>query len=66
MELCSLEDDECSNLFITQEPSQLVPLVPKFDAENGFYGDSHQKYSDISDAEDFELPASQVQHKSTG
>ena len=31
MALCSLEGDDCHGLFITQEPSQIVPLVLKFD-----------------------------------
>ena len=68
MEVCSLEDDEYGNMFITQESRNIVPLVSNLDAEVEMdlgsdvleigKGASTQ-YSDISDVEDFHLPSSQ-------
>ena len=34
MTLCSLEDEEYGNMFITQEAKNIVPLVPNFDVES--------------------------------
>ena len=60
MNLCSLEDDDVGNFFITQEPNQRVSLVPNFDEESDVVDVHRAKYSDISDAEDFEIPSSQM------
>ena len=65
--MCSLEDDDCASLFITQEPCESVPLMPNMGDESDqawVVGDPH--YSDISDADDFEIPSSQVQGKGIG
>ena len=61
MDLFSLEDDDASALFITQEPRKVDENVGNFDIESGFDwkvtnpvqgdGGNVQKYSDISDAE---------------
>ena len=65
----SLEDDDGSDLFITQESWEIVPLFPIF--EENYDKVPHVRpqqegpvprvnyYSDISDAEDFEIPPSQ-------
>ena len=64
MDPFSLEDEDCNELFITQEPSQ------KGGNDNFILGDGHDfvspmwslldlKYSDISEDE-FELPSSQL------
>ena len=76
MEFFSLEEDEVDNMFVTQESKNIVPLVPKFDDENsmevGVEGAAQkavlcsEPYSDISDAEDFQIPCSQVQYCSDG
>ena len=69
MDYCSLEDDDYSGVFITQEPQKIVPLVPNFEEEgtDGTGGDEAMEiggqntaqYSDISDFEDFDIPSSQ-------
>ena len=69
MDMCSLEEDEHSDMFITQESRNVVPLFPNFDVESDMevgqgnvveIGNASQnQYLDISDAEDFEVPSSQ-------
>ena len=69
MELCSLEEEDYGDMFITLESWKIVPLVPNFDVdcemdinsdviEIGKTGQT--QYSDISDAEDFDIPLSQA------
>ena len=68
MELCSLEDDDYGDMFITQESQNIIPLVPDVDVDTEM-GDDHKvleieksvcpQYSDISDADDFNLQPSQ-------
>ena len=76
MEFYSLEDEEGNNMFLTQESKEIVPLIPNFEVETDMEvgnGGAAQKdnlcsneYSDISDAEDFQIPCSQVQYASNG
>ena len=69
MNLCSLEDQDYNELFITQEARNIVPLVQNDDGdfemdlgvdllEIGKGNKPH--YSDISDADDFEMPSLQA------
>ena len=76
MEFYSLEDEEGDNIFLTQEPKDIIPLIPNFEVEADMdieAGDMTQKenlcqpqYSDISDEEDNPFPCSQVQYDSKG
>ena len=69
MELCSLEEEDYGDMFITQESPNIVPLVPNFNGDCEMDSNSdvleigktgQTKYSNISDVEDFELPLSQA------
>ena len=67
MELFSLEEDECNDLFITQTPTNNgVSNVSSGDSVTDSRGDGGHAnenalpvYSDISDIEDFDIPSSQ-------
>ena len=70
MEVYSLEEEDVGDMFLTQESRNIVSLVPNFEVENEeVTGESNltelgvvraEHYSDISDAEDFEIPCSQI------
>ena len=70
LENFSLEDDDSNGLFITQESREIIPLIPNMGNEESNegevcdMGDVHAvtstPYSDISDAEDFQIPPSQT------
>ena len=70
MEYFSLEEDDGDNIFLTQTPSNLVPLIPTFDVETdmdmGAQGDTQNQglcntqYSDISSDDDGVFQCSQV------
>ena len=69
MEIFSLEDDDASDLFITQTPSENKNEVVKMGIIDdpmdftspckSLVGDVGQKYSDISDDDDVLIPCSQ-------
>ena len=71
MEVCSLEEDDVGDIFLTQSSRNLVPLVPNFGGESDRGGLEVEStpnavlcrpiYSDSSDQEDFDIPCSQVQ-----
>ena len=71
MDVYSLEEEGPDNIFLTQTPRNLIPLVPNFEVENdnGINGVSltqngdlcSGQYSDISDGEDVSIPSSQIQ-----
>ena len=74
METFSLEEDEASQMFLTQESRNLVPLVPIFDdkdeepqaaklPENRQYP---MDFSDISDEDFCDIPCSQATPKTVG
>ena len=70
MELYSLEDQSAGDMFLTQETSNILPLVPNFEHKDDMEtcaGDAAQNgvlcqpiYSDISEDDAFEFPCSQV------
>ena len=70
MDICSLEDDDVGNMFITQEPWNVNGNLPNFDLRSGFEpeglhlsqpnSDNVGQYSDISDDDLMEIPSSQV------
>ena len=70
MDTFSLEEDDASELFITQESRNIVSLFPNFDGKSGNIGngtgdgDRNNKnacqYSDISDDEIIDIPSSQA------
>ena len=69
MELCSLEEDDYGDMFITQSDNNVIPLVANLDNESQMIGGGADlmelgkakcnQYSDISDVEDFDIPSSQ-------
>ena len=74
METYSLEEEEGSDIFITQKSQNIIPLVPNFDGEGDEPMDVVQQanpsywavFSDISDDDNVDIPCSQVQPKTTG
>ena len=72
MSVCSLEDDEYGNIFITQEPKKIVDLQPNFEVEDDSdvefldleSKDSQVHYSDISDDDSVFIPCSQQSKES--
>ena len=70
MEVFSLEDEDYENVFITQEPTEVVDLQPNFEISQEvdsevqmldmFIENSQPQYSDISDVDDCQIPSSQV------
>ena len=72
MDVFSLEDEDVSDMFLTQQLSKNVEILPNFDLENERFLENSQVtqmddgsgacYSDISDAEDFQIPSSQLQN----
>ena len=79
MEIFSLEEDTCDGLFLTQRSSQ-DNFVNMGNQSGGEYEANSEMvmdtvgpassnvhaYSDISDAEDFQMPSSQIQQEVTG
>ena len=70
MEVCSLEEEDTSELFITQKEGNSGQFNANFDLQSGFMGGGSgmqnvesavtvSQYSDISD-DDFEFPCSQI------
>ena len=69
METYSLEEDDVSAMFITQESWDIVPLIPNLEENTEkdveiteMLDGKHEvnaQYSDISDDEVFEIPSSQ-------
>ena len=67
MDVCSLEDDEYGDMFITQKANNIVPSVPSFDNENEMGTDDGDVieigscnapyYSDFSKTEDSQQKA---------
>ena len=79
MDVFSLEEDDCSELFITQSDPKVVQNSGESDECNNGASSSGSfmsllmssssdfpQYEDISDDDDFEIPSSQIRTQSQG
>ena len=76
MDVFSQVENDGDDIFLTQTPRNLVPLVPNFEAQSDYVGIQggttqnevlcRMQYSDISDAENFDIPCSQVHNNESG